>query len=179
MEELLIRARNGDQSAIEEIFDKYKMLIRSLANGFFLVGGDKDDLLQEGTLGLFFAINRYDESKGSFPHFAKMCITQRIIYAVRRDSGVGQQALSNYVDLDELAQWSDGATPLETLLHKEFVERATHAVDKILTATERSVLKLFAEGYTYEEIADKLGRSAKSVDGALQRARKKLAEYLN
>ena len=86
MEEIIKRAKAGEETAIEEIVSNYKGLIRSVANKFFLVGGDKDDLLQEGMLGLYFAIINFDENKGSFPSFVKLCVARKIMDAVRKDN---------------------------------------------------------------------------------------------
>ncbi len=180
MEELLRRARQGDQQATEQLVADYKGLVRSLANKFYLVGGDKDDLLQEGTLGLIYAINKYDENKGAFPAFAELCVMRQILGAIKHDSGIKQKPLSNYVDIETVSGFSDGLnSPLEILLQKEYYERVTKVVNEQLTPIERRVLTMFAEGYSYEDISKMLSRSYKSVDGALQRARKKLIEYLN
>ncbi len=180
MDELLIKARAGDQSALEKLVANYKGLIRAAANKFFLVGGDKDDLLQEGMLGFFCAVNKYDESKGSFPAFAELCVVRYILNAVKRDSGLRQKPLSNYVDVDALSDLPDGLnTPLESLLKKEYNQRLLSIVNDKLTKLERSVLTMFADGFSYEDIANRLNCSVKSVDGALQRARKKILEMLN
>ena len=180
MNEILIKARSGDEDAIEKIVSEYKGLIRSLSNKFYLVGGDKDDLLQEGMLGLIYAINRYDENKGSFPAFAELCISRQILNVVKRCNGVRQKPLSNYVELDAVADFSDGDNnPLENLLQKEYYERVVSVVNERLTPVERKILGLFADGYSYDDIAMRLNRSVKSVDGALQRARKKLLDSIN
>ena len=178
MEEIIKLAKAGNQSAIEEIVASYKGLIRSYANKFFLVGGDKDDLLQEGTLGLFYAITSYDEDKGAFPAFAKVCVLRQILDVVKRDNGTGQKALDNFVDLDDIANvmdLSDG--PLEKLLKKEYAEKFSRLISEKLTPFEREVLVLFADGKSYDEIANITHKSYKAVDGALQRARRKLLEY--
>lgn len=180
MDELLILAKNGDEAAIEQLVSDYKGMIRSLANRFYLVGGDKDDLLQEGMLGFIYAINKYDEDKGAFPAFAELCVLRQILGAVKRDNRVGQKPLYNYVDLETVTEVADlKDSPLEILLHKEIYQRIVRAVDTELTPVERQVIKLFADGYSYDIIAEKLGRSHKSVDGALQRARKKLLEHVD
>lgn len=180
MDKLLSAAKNGDEQAIEQIVADYKGLIRSLSNKFFLVGGDKDDLLQEGMLGLFYAINRYDESKGAFPAFAQMCVLRQILDAVKHDNAVKQKPLANYVDLDMIAYLSDnGDGPLDALIKKEYYEQVFKAVEEYLSPLERQVITMFAEGFSYDDISAKLGKSYKAVDGALQRARKKLQEHSN
>lgn len=178
MEEIIKLAKSGNQSAIEQLVARYKGLIRSYANKFYLVGGDKDDLLQEGMLGLFYAITYYDEDKGAFPSFVELCVLRQVLDAVKRDSGVKQKPLSNYVELDVAANLSDETnSPLENFLRKEYAEKVSRLIKEKLTPYERKVLTLFADGYSYDDIAIKTNKSYKAVDGALQRARRKLLEY--
>lgn len=174
MDEIIKQAKNGDQSAMEQLASQYKGLIRSFANKFYLVGGDKDDLLQEGMLGLFYAVTYYDEDKGSFPAFVELCVTRQIIDAVKRDVGAKNKPLRDYIDIEEANNLMDVSEPLENLLNKEYAEKITEVIKTKLTPTEQTVLQLFADGYSYEDIAEKTNRSYKAVDGALQRARKKL-----
>ena len=178
MDKIVEQAKRGEQSAIEQLVSDYKGLIRSLANRFYLVGGDKDDLLQEGTLGLLRAINSYDESKGVFPSFVELCVLRQILDAVKRDGAAKQKPLYNYVNLDVTKDWTDGANPLERLLEKEYATKVKRVLDEKLSSWEKEVVTMFSDGYSYEDIMDSTGKSYKSVDGALQRARKKLAECL-
>jgi RNA polymerase sporulation-specific sigma factor len=175
-QDIIQKAKNGDSLAVEEIVAQYKGLVRSLANRFYLVGGDKDDLLQEGMLGLFYAISNYDQTKGSFPAFAELCIKRQIVDAVKRDSAIKNKPLANYVDLNSALDVEDDCNPLESLLHKEHALKIAMVIANVLTPFERTVITLFAQGYSYEDIAEKTNKSYKSVDGALQRARKKLLE---
>ena len=178
MEEIIKQAKSGNQAAIEQLVTRYKGLIRSYANKFYLVGGDKDDLLQEGMLGLFYAITYYDEDKGAFPSFVELCVLRQVLDAVKRDNGVRQKPLSNYVELDVAANLTDSTdSPLENLLQKEYAEKVSRLIREKLTPYERKVLTLFADGYSYDDIAVKTNKSYKAVDGALQRARRKLLEY--
>lgn len=180
MDNVIQQAKDGNEQAIEQIVSQYKGLIRSYVNKFFLVGGDKDDLLQEGMLGLFFAIKNYDESKGSFPYFVKLCVLRQILDVVRADNTVKNRPLANSVNIEEITDYVDeGATPLETLIEKEYFAKITELINTILTPVERVVLTLFAEGLSYDEISRQTGKSFKSIDGALQRARKKLQSCLN
>lgn len=172
---LLTLARQGDSEAMSAVVAQYKGLIRSVANNFYLVGGDKDDLLQEGMLGLFNAVNNYDGNKGSFPSFVKLCVYRQIVNAVRSNNSEKNKALAGSVQLSSLTEVPDGLdNPLEVLLKKEYAQKIRRVIDGQLTNTERQVLNLFAEGYTYEDITAATGKSYKAVDGALQRARKKL-----
>lgn len=175
--QLITKAKKGDQAAIEQIVADYKPLIRTLANKFYLVGGDKDDLLQEGMLGLYYAINDYDEAKGAFPAFVKLCVARQITDAVHRDGSVRNKPLCNYVDIDSAAQeLQSDDNPLQDLLVKEYAEKVAQVISTKLTRREKQVITLFSQGYSYEDISQRLGTSYKAVDGALQRARKKLFE---
>lgn len=174
MEKLISQAKQGDQQAIEKIVAQYKSLVRSYANKFFLVGGDKDDLLQEGMLGLFYAITYYEEDKGSFPSFVSMCVSRQILDAVRSDNGVKNKPLQNHMDLEAAKDFTDGSTPLETLIEKEYFASLKALMNTRLSSLEKCVLTLFAEGFSYDDIARKTGKTYKAIDGALQRARKKL-----
>ncbi|MCM1195050.1 MAG: sigma-70 family RNA polymerase sigma factor [Corallococcus sp.] len=174
MKDIIDKAKCGDQLAMEQIASAYKGLVRSLANKFFLVGGDKDDLLQEGMLGLFYAVMYYDEEKGSFPSFVELCVLRQLLDAVKKDNGVKNKPLSNYVDIAVTENLSDGSNPLENILEREYADRIKKVIDGNLTAIEKRVLELFIDGFSYEDIAKKTNKSYKAVDGALQRARKKL-----
>ena len=178
MDTIIQEAKRGNPTAIEQLVSDFKGLVRSLANRFYLVGGDKDDLLQEGMLGLIHAINGYDESKGSFPSFVELCVLRQILDAVKRDSAVKQKPLYNYVNLDATKDWTDGSNPLERLLQKEYAEKVARVIAEKLSPWERKVVTLFSEGYSYEDVAAITGKSVKAVDGALQRARRKLTELI-
>lgn len=180
MDNVILQAKNGDEQAIEQIASQYKGLIRSYANKFFLVGGDKDDLLQEGMLGLFYAIKKYDGQKGSFPSFVRLCVLRQILDAVRSDCGVKNKPLTNSIDIEEIKNYEDsGATPLETVIENEYFDKINKLINTVLTPTEKLVLTLFADGFSYGEITRQTGKSFKSIDGALQRARKKLQNHLD
>ncbi len=178
MQELIRKAKKGDQSALNEIFSAYKGLVLSFANKFYIVGGDKDDLLQEGMLGLYFAVIDYDENKGSFPAFVKLCVARRIIKAVKESGAQKNKPLADYLEIDSAEQITDENTPFENLVKKEFSQKYNKIVQEKLTPLENQVCTLFAEGYSYDDISVKLHKSYKAVDGALQRARKKLQTYL-
>ena len=128
-------------------------------------------------LGLFHAIQSYDESKGSFPSFVELCVLRQILDAVKRDGANKQKPLCNYVDLDETKNWADGSNPLEKLLQKEYAEKVAFVLNEKLSPLEREVVTMFSEGYSYDDIMTRTCKSYKAVDGALQRARKKLTEY--
>lgn len=174
MDTLIQQAKQGDQIAIEQIVADYKGLLRSLANKFYLVGGDKDDLLQEGMIGLFHAIQDFNDQKGSFPAFVKLCVGRQLVDAVKRDNAYKNRPLLNYVEISFAEHLTDESNPLEELLQKEQAEKIALVIKQKLTPLERKVCTLFSEGYTYEDISTQLNTTYKAVDGALQRARKKL-----
>ena len=178
MEKLILLAKNGDQAAMNEIYENYKGLIRSIANKFYLVGGDKDDLLQEGMVGLFYAVTNFDENKGNFPSFVQLCVVRQVIDAVKRDNSDKNRPLKEHIDISALENTADEQTPLGNLLEKEYSAKVSKIMQEKLTPSERQVIKLFADGYSYEDIATKLNKTGKAVDGAMQRARKKLLANL-
>ena len=177
--DLVNRAKSGDPVATEQIVRDYKGLVRSLANKFYLVGGDKEDLLQEGMLGVIVAINSYDKQKGAFPAFVKLCVSRQIVDAVRRDAGQKNKPLANYIDINTLQNVSGNDSPLADLLDREYAAKVAQCMRDTLTPSERQVITLFADGYRYDDICRITGKSYKAVDGALQRGRKKLAQALD
>ena len=179
MENYIKQAKQGDERAIEKIVSQYKGLVRSYANKFFLVGGDKDDLLQEGMIGLFCAITNYDESKGSFPSFVQLCVSRQIYDAVRADAGVKNKPLLNHADIEEALNLTDGVTPLESLIEKEYFAKIYNIMETKLSPLEKSVITLFANGFSYEDIMTKTDKIYKAIDGAMKRARKKLQTYMD
>ena len=176
--ELVQRAKGGDQVAMNELFALYKGLIQAIANKFYLVGGDKDDLLQEGMLGLFYAVMSFDETKGSFPSFVQKCVVRQIIDAVKSDNSGKNRPLKEHIDISALEEVPSEQTPLGDLLEKEYAKKVAAIIEQQLTQIEQQVITLFAEGYSYEDIAIRLNKTIKAVDGAMQRARKKLLTYL-
>lgn len=176
VQQLALRAKQGDQQAFEQLAENFKNLVRSVANSYYLVGGNKDDLFQEGLLGLFLAINNYDETKGAFPSFARLCIRNKILDAVNKDQADKNKPLSNYQEISQAESIPDARTPLDDVLGKEYAAKVAQAIQTKLSPMERNVSLLFAEGYSYEDIAAKIGKSEKSVGKALERARAKLAD---
>jgi len=176
-EETILLAQAGDQTALEKIFASYKSLIRSIANSYFLMGGDKDDLLQEGMFGLYKAIRDYKPNTTSFVTFAHLCILRQILNAVKRYSANKNKPLDLYLPLDDevVVGLVSSTDPLEQTISRENQNILTKKIETLLSPLERKVVSLFIKGYSYEEISQMLSKSHKAVDGALQRARKKLA----
>ncbi len=176
MDKLILLAKQGDDDALRQIMEQYRNLIHSVTNRYYLVGGDKEDILQECMVGVFSAVCSYDESKGAFPSFVKMCVLRRVLNLVDKESSLKSKPLSGYVELSSIAEVEGGHNPLDILVDREIASNLMLAIDKELTPAERDVLLLFIEGYSYRDISTKLGITYKSVDGTLQRAKKKLSK---
>lgn len=164
----------------------YLRLVRSCARPFFLTGGDYDDLVQEGMIGLLKAIRQYDATRSNnFEAFAYLCIRRQIVDALRRDSrnDVLASALLQPLESEDGQEHLPGAKvqqdPETELLAKESALEIQNALSGLLSAFEVSVLRLYLQGYTSSEIAHTLHRAQKSVDNATGRIRRKLAKYLN
>lgn len=160
---------------MNDICTEYKGLVKSIASKFYLVGGDNEDLLQEGMIGLFKAVGNYDPNKGAFPSFVKICVLRQIIGVVKRANDNKNRSLINYVELSQIHDLAQiGGSPLDVLIEKEDEERFYKTITEKLSPLEKEAFLLFYIGYGYDEICQELGKSYKSVDGAIQRARKKL-----
>ena len=188
-EELIIRARDGEEEIIEYLMDKYKNLVRARAKDYYLAGADREDLVQEGMIGLFKAIRDFDITKqASFRGFAEMCVKRQIITAVKTATRQKHMPLNSYVSLskpvgEEESEHSlmdmladrESTDPEEMLLRREKTEALEAEIAQKLSGLEQSVLSLYLGGMNYQEIAVELGRPPKSIDNALQRIKRKLA----
>lgn len=171
--------------AMEELVGRYQKLVRACARPYFLVGAEFDDLLQEGMLGLLHAVSLYDPQREvSFQTFAAVCIRNRLISAVRRAGSDKHRLLNDSVPLctfsldapsDEVNLSPTEKSPEELLIGREEYAEFQTQVASALSPLENRVLELYLEGLSYQEIASILNRSAKSVDNAVQRIRKKIA----
>lgn len=177
---LAAKARAGDEQAFAELFSRYKGVVRSVSNGFFLAGGDREDLFAEGMLGLYTAIKDFDSSKSnSFSAFAYLCVLRRVISAVKQSGSGKNKALYNYIPLNDAVAEAVADTesdPLERAILKEQQQSLENKINTRLSAFEKKAASLFMQGYAYEDIAARCGKTVKAVDGALQRARRKLQE---
>lgn len=172
------RAQDGDNAALEEIVNDFMPWLKAYANTYFILGGDKEDVIQEGMLGLFFAVRDYREGLSGFETFAHRCIKARILTALRLAKGKKHTALNTCVELTE----NDEPLvddPLEGVLKKEWKETFYKTMENDLSKTERRVVSLYLQGYGYSEISSMTELSVKSVDNALQRGRNKLIRALN
>lgn len=178
---LIERAKQGDNDAIEQILNNYKWLVRKYAQGYYIVGGDKDDLIQEGIIGLFKAIKAYDAAVGSFAAFATVCINRNMMSAIKKSNRNKHKALNDALSLQneegELISiianpYTDD--PLNVILEKEAYNQLSQKINALLSPLERKVFSMYLEGDSYSIIAQKLGKNAKSIDNTLQRIRKKI-----
>ena len=188
--ELQLLASKGDREAEEKLAERYLRLVRACARPLFLAGGDSEDLIQEGTFGLLSAIRNYDpENSASFKTYAEHCIRMRLLSAIKTASRLKHFPLNDGVSLEQLSEEPCAhssafpeffrRTPEELVLARESKEELYSAFLLCLSKFEIKVLDLYLDGLSYIEIADRLGKSAKSIDNAVQRIRRKLARNPN
>jgi len=182
-EQLCAQVAAGDRSAEEALVLRYTRLVRICARPFFLAGGDSEDLIQEGMLGLLAAIREFRADRGArFSTYAQTCVRRRIISAVRAAAGGRHAPLNDYVSLEPsllLADMESPSNPEDVVIHQEALRALESAIESQLTQLEAQVLARFLEGSSYAEIAETVGRSPKSVDNAVQRIRRKIGRHLS
>ncbi|MDR1953400.1 MAG: sigma-70 family RNA polymerase sigma factor [Clostridiales Family XIII bacterium] len=192
-EKLCALAGNGDDAALDYIFRNYRDIIKSKANLYFLVGGDKDDLIQEGMIGLFGAIMNYKEGKdASFRTFAELCIGRQMMTAVKSADRLKHSPLNSSVSIYNAANDRDEnaasieetfadrntSTPEEEVLIKDQLERIERDSAQLFSKLELAVWNEYKIGKTYTEIARSMGKSSKTIDNALQRMKKKVETHM-
>ena len=181
-EELIARLRAGEREITDYLIDKYKSLVRTRARALYLVGGDHEDLIQEGMLGLFKAVRDYKPGKeASFAPFAGLCIDRQMYSAVASSQRQKHQPLNSFVSLSEPVSEQelrlvDEETPEEIMISRENVIGMHERIKERLSKFEYQVLELYLKGYDYTQIAEKLGKQPKAIDNALQRIRSKVRE---
>ena len=182
-EEIVRLAQLGNERALTYLLGTYKETVRLKANAYFLAGGDWEDVVQEGMIGLFLAIRNYNGSRNtSFRTFATLCVTRQIITAVKSATRQKHIPLNHYVSLsgDENREYIESGdkrrtlNPEQIVLDREFRERIGRECGRFLSELETKALSCQLQGMGNAEIARRLGRSTKSIDNARQRARKKL-----
>ena len=179
--ELTQLAANGNMLACEFLLEKYKYLVRSVTAPYYLAGGDREDLLQEGMIGLYNGIHCYKNDKGiEFSQFARYCIKRNVITAVRAANRLKHIPLNNYISIwnenggeteEELPRIPD---PEKLVIEEESLQQMQTDLQNCLSRLEYKVLSMFLEGKSYSDIAEELNKNEKSVDNALQRIRKKI-----
>lgn len=190
-EEMIELIHQGNHEMTDYLMEKYKNLVKKKAKAMYLLGGDTEDLIQEGMIGLFKAIRDYQPEKGYyFYYFAEMCISRQIYSAIRAAGRQKHQPLNTYVSLQSVLDNGEETrefqemlgteirTPEEVVLGKEKLELLAATIDERLSSMEREVLALYVSGVSYKEIALLLGKKEKSIDNALQRTKGKLADIL-
>jgi len=193
-EELAGRFQGGDAEALDILLRRYRRFAKSKARGYFLVGGDADDIEQEGLIGLFKAARDFrPDRQSSFRAFAELCVTRQIITAIKGATRQKHQALNRYVSISSVAVSADteGDRAMEELLgdrteidpadqvaNHEGYDTMRSSMNRMLSSLEVDVLRLYVEGKSYQEIGVHLNRHVKSIDNALQRIKHKLDVHL-
>lgn len=182
----------GDSEALDYLIHKYKNFVRAKARSYFLVGADREDIVQEGMIGLYKAIRDFKEDKqSSFKAFAELCITRQMITAIKMATRQKHIPLNCYVSLDKPIYEDDSArtlmdvlsgakmtNPEELIINREEFDHMEEKMTELLSDLERKVLLLYLEGRSYQEISEELNRHVKSIDNALQRVKRKLEKYV-
>jgi len=191
-EEIVCEAISGDDDALEYIIHKYKNFVKSKARSYFLIGADREDIIQEGMIGLYKAIRDFNPEKlSSFRAFAELCITRQIITAIKTATRQKHIPLNSYVSLNKPLYDEDSdrtlldilsgvkiSDPEELIISQEEFEDIEDKMGEILSKLEWQVLMAYLGGKSYQEIAKELKRHVKSIDNALQRVKRKLEKYL-
>lgn len=178
-EELVIKYKNGDKDAFNEIYSRYKNLVGFYSRNLYLLGADNDDLIQEGMFGLIKAVKGYREGESSFKAYASLCIKSSLISAVKKYGNKKSSPLNNSCSIESLDRIGFlTATTEDVFLNSQSDNELKVKVYSELSKTEILVLNLFLYGYSYDEIAKKLNKNVKAVDNALSRARRKIIKCL-
>lgn len=186
-EQIISQIKSGDEEAVIYMFEKYKDLVNSKVGKYFIIGAEKEDIIQEGMIGLYKAIKGFDKSKdNTFKTFANICIERQLITAIKSSNRQKHMPLNSYLSLNTTAYENNEDTelletfevdsiedPLETIMKKEYYEEVQNIMHKSLSEFEEKVLARFIQGDSYEIIAQKLDMPVKSIDNAIQRIRKK------
>jgi RNA polymerase sporulation-specific sigma factor len=174
-EELLRRLRAGEDFIEEYLLEKYKPFVKSKSRVLFLVGGDKEDLIQEGMIGLFKAIRDFNPENGApFAAFAKLCVERQLYTAIESAGRLKNAPLNAYISLSEESEnLMDGGIE-EAVIEKASYQQMYEKIQGYLSSMEKEVLELYLEGKDYTEIAKILGKTDKSIDNALQRIKSKI-----
>lgn len=182
-EELIVRLREGETEIPDYLMEKYKEFVRKKARAMFLIGGETDDLIQEGMIGLFKAIQNYQADKEtSFRTFASLCIDRQLYSAVQNSNRQKHQPLNSYVSLSDENEsdhlegsWSED--PEALIIDQESTRTLEREITKVLSPMENKVLDYYLRGYGYVKIAEIMGKTPKSIDNALQRIRGKIRNF--
>ena len=185
-EELISRFENGESEILDYLMEKYKNMVRKKARTMFLIGGENDDLIQEGMIGLFKAVRDYQPDRdAAFQTFASICVDRQIYNAIQSSNRQKHQPLNSYISLSEQDGENEehlgdnwGENPESIIIDQENLTGLKGSMTQILSDLELSVLNLYLQDKSYSEISQILGKQQKSVDNALQRIKTKLERYL-
>ena len=191
-EELVDQVHLGNTNALDYLITKYRLFVKVKARSYFLIGADKEDIIQEGMIGLYKAIRDFKGDKlASFRAFAELCITRQIITAIKTATRQKHIPLNSYVSLDKPIYDEDSErtlmdvitspltdNPEHLMINREEYSRLEGQMSEVLSELEQQVLVLYLEGRSYNEISSLLNRSTKSIDNALQRIKRKLERHL-
>ncbi len=191
-EQIVDHARLGDRIAEEYLINKYKNFVRAKARSYFLIGADREDIIQEGMIGLYKAIRDFKPDKlASFRAFAELCITRQIITAIKTATRQKHIPLNSYVSLNkpiydeesdrtllDVLSGNKVTDPEELVISREEFVDIESKMGEFLSELEREVLNAYLDGKSYQEIAQELNRHVKSIDNALQRVKRKLERYI-
>jgi RNA polymerase sporulation-specific sigma factor len=191
--QLAIRARNGDQAALDGLIRRYTGFVRLKASSYFLAGGESDDLIQEGLIGLYKAVRDFRADKEtSFRSFAELCVTRQIITAIKTATRYKHQPLNQYVSFSHTPAGQDGEgdctvgdalpgsavnEPPTIVISTEELQSLVFCLGSGLSPLEADALRLYLEGSSYEEMAEELGCDTKTIDNALQRVKRKILTH--
>lgn len=192
-EEVVVEAKTGNTRAQEYLINKYENFVKAKAKSYFLIGADKEDIYQEGMIGLYKAIRDFKPDKlSSFKAFAELCVTRQIITAIKTATRQKHIPLNTYVSLNKPIYEDESdrtlldilsgikvADPEELVIGKEEMNNIEKEISQVLSGLEMEVLMSYLDGKSYQEIACDLDRHAKSIDNALQRVKRKLEKCLN
>lgn len=187
--QLIQMFRRGEAPVIDYLMEKYKYLVRKKANALFLLGGDSEDLIQEGMIGLFKAIRDYDEKEGSFFAFAELCINRQLYTAIEAAARKKHGPLNSYVSLSGSGTEGEDASfpgeiaandlnPEQMVIARESMEDVLERIRASLSRMEKRVFEYYLEGMNYRQIAAIMGKTEKSVDNSLQRIKQKAQRLL-
>ena len=193
-EQIVSLIKDGDEQALSFLLEKYKKLVNAKVGKYFMIGAEREDIIQEGMIGLFKAIKNFDQTKNNtFKSFANICIKRQLITAIKTSNRQKHMPLNSYLSLNtaaydnneedsvELIDTFNSNTiedPLETIMKREYYAEVQNAVNKNLSKFEKQVLDRFIKGDSYLTIAQRLDTPVKSVDNAIQRIRKKATKNM-
>lgn len=185
-EELILKYRQGESGCMDELISRYKDYVRAKSRSYFLIGGEQEDLMQEGMIGLFKAIRDFLPNKNSlFKTFAMLCISRQLATALKLSTRIKHLPLNSYIsfyqnlnddmEVKDILEAND-LSPEQIMIDKENISALTGSIEKKLSALEKKVLYKYVEGITYRQISEQLKCSKKIIDNALQRIKKKLQQ---